>query len=151
MTRLARLLACGTALFVLTAGPALAQDRGTPDEARTMAEEAAGHLQEAGPETAFQDFNQGEAWHDRDLYVFVFGPEGEVLAHGANQDLIGENLMDATDSAGNHFVQDIVSVEGEGWVDYEFEDPQTGEPAPKRSYVVEVDDEYFVGVGAYAE
>ena len=112
-----------------------------------MAEAAAMHLQANG-EAALADFNDGDAWHDRDLYVFVFAPDGTTLAHGANAALVGENLIDLTDPDGTPLIANIVAVEGSGWVDYQFANPDSGEVEPKRSYVVQVGDNR-VGVGAY--
>jgi cytochrome c len=128
---------------------ALAQDHGSLKEAQAMAEAAAQHLEKNG-EAAFADFNDGNAWHDRDLYVFVFGPDGTCLAHGANAKMVGQNVIDHTDAEGTPFIENIVAVKGSGWVDYKFANPQTGEIAAKRSYVVQIGDNR-VGVGAYAE
>ena len=74
------------ALFGFTT--ALAQDHGSLEEAQAMAEAAAQHLEEAG-DAALADFNTDPAWRDRDLYVFVFAPDGTCLAHGANNSLVG--------------------------------------------------------------
>lgn len=150
MHRFARLTSFGALLAVIASGPALAQDRGSLEEAQAMSEEAAAYLEAEGSEMAYPAFNDGDEWHDRDLYVFVFGPDGTVLAHGANADLIGQNLIEATDASGNPFVADFVAVEDHAWIDYDFADPQTGDILPKRSYIIRVDDD-VVGVGAYVE
>lgn len=151
MSNIVRLLSCVVTVLVVGFGVAQAQDRGSLEDAQAMAERAAAYLEAEGPDVAFPAFNDGEDWHDRDLYVFVFAPDGTCLAHGANASLIGQNLSEATDASGNHFIQDIAGVEDMGWVDYDFMNPQTNEVAPKRSYVVNVGGEYVVGVGAYVE
>lgn len=63
---------------------AQAADRATPDDAKAMAVKAAKYLEENGKDNAFAAFDAKEGpWHDRDLYVFVIDPAGEMLAHGA--------------------------------------------------------------------
>lgn len=151
MTKITTAITFVLAAFVLAFGPAQAEERGSLEEAQAMAERAAAHIEEVGADAAFADFNEGGDWHDRDLYVFVFGPDGTNLSHGANQALIGTDMSGATDADGNHFIQEIVSVEDHGWVDYQFANPQTGEAEPKRSYVINVNGEYWVGVGAYVQ
>ena len=148
MHRFSRLMSCGALLAVIAYSPAQAEERGSLDEAQAMSEAAAAYLEAEGAEMAYPAFNEGAEWHDRDLYVFVFGSDGTVLAHGANADLIGENLIEATDATGNTFVADFVAVDDHAWIDYDFADPQTGAILPKRSYIMRVGDD-VVGVGAY--
>ncbi len=151
MTKLLRLFSIVVAGFAVTFSTAQADERASLDEAQAMAERAAEFLHEEGPDVAFPAFNEGGEWHDRDLYVFVFDLEGNAVAHGANESLIGTNMIEATDPEGNAFIADIVAVEDHGWVDYVFANPQTSENEPKRSYVIRVDDQYAVGVGAYVQ
>ncbi len=126
-----------------------AQDRGSREEAQEMATRAAELLRSQGPEAAFAAFNApGGQFHDRDLYVFVFDSNGVAVAHGGNPALVGTNMMDRQDPAGVAYVREFLNVEDEGWVDYQFMDPQTNSVQPKTSYIVRVDD-YAVGVGAY--
>ena len=151
MPKLARMFSYALAIAVLAVGPTQAQDRASLDEAQAMSEQAAEFLAAEGPDVAFAAFNEGDEWHDRDLYVFVVDMDGTMVAHGANDALIGQNLIDLTDPAGTPLIANIVAVEDRGWVDYQFENPQTQEVEPKRSYVVRVDDQYAVGVGAYVQ
>lgn len=139
------------ALFVaigMLAAPAAAQERGTIAEAQAMAEAAAAFLIANGPEVAYPAFNDAPEWHDRDLYVFVIGPDGFNRAHGANHALIGTDITGLVDRNGVFFVQDFLKVETVGWVDYVYTDPLTGLDEPKSSYIIRVGD-VIVGVGAY--
>ena len=151
MPKLARMFSYALAIAVLAVGSTQAQDRASLDEAQAMSEAAATFLATEGPDVAFAAFNEGDEWHDRDLYVFVVDMDGTMVAHGANDALIGQNLIDLTDPAGTPLIANIVAVEDHGWVDYHFENPQTQEVEPKRSYVVRVNDQYAVGVGAYVQ
>lgn len=142
----------GAILFAQGAwmGAAAAQDQGTPEEAQAMAEQAAALLQAEGEDVAFDAFNNGPEFHDRDLYVFVMDDEGNMLAHGANEALIGRNVADLRDPTGRLFIQEFISIEDTGWVDYQWQNPVSNAVEPKTSYIVNVDG-VIVGVGAYTE
>ena len=72
-------------MLLPTAGFASA-DKGTADEAKAMVEKAAALLKASGPDKAFEAFNDAanKDFHDRDLYIFVRGMDGNTVAHGAN-------------------------------------------------------------------
>ena len=132
----------------LWAPAAVAQDTGTPDEAKAMAVRAADLLRAKGPEAAFPEFNKGAAFHDRDLYVMVYDSTGKCVSHGANPALIGKSLIDLKDIDGTPLIRNLVAVQDAGWVDYKWPQPVTKKIEPKTTYVVRVGD-YRVGVGAY--
>ena len=146
--RLVRILAVLVAAPVFWATAATAQDRGTPEEAQAMAEEAAAYFQAQGPDAAFDAFNDGATFLDRDLYVFVLDVEGNMAAHGANENLIGRNVSDLRDPSGRQFIRDMVAIEGTGWVEYQWQHPQTGSVEDKITYVINLGD-FVLGVGAY--
>jgi cytochrome c len=135
-------------LPLLIGATALAGENGTRDEAKAMAIRASDLLRNEGPEKAFREFDNGVAFHDRDLYVMVYDPAGKCLAHGANRMLIGKSLIELKDSDGASVIKDIVGVEDEGWVDYKWPRPTTNKIEPKTTYVVRVGN-YRIGVGAY--
>jgi signal transduction histidine kinase len=117
---------------------ALAQDHGTKDEAKAMVNAALAHIKSAGNTKAFGDFNTDKAtWTKKDLYVVIQDIKGNVLAHGANEKLVGKNLIDFKDQNGKLFVQELISVgsKGEGWVDYDFTNPTTKKVEGKSSFV----------------
>ncbi|SMF83477.1 Single Cache domain 2-containing protein [Tistlia consotensis] len=151
---IAKLLRSGAvvgALLVLLAGPALASGKGTPNEAKAMAEKAAAHLQSAGAETAFADFTAGKPpFKDRDLYVVAIAQDGTDVAHGGNAALVGKNIMELRDPSGKPLVKEILAVKDAGWVEYSFQNPTTKAIEPKKSYVIHQGD-YWVLVGAYAK
>jgi len=137
----------------LVAIPALAQDRGTKAEAQAMVEAALAHLKKVGNEQALKDFTSDKAnWTKKDLYVFLADLEGKMLAHGANDKLVGRNLSNLKDSTGKAFVQEMISVakKGSGWVDYEWADPLTKKVEGKTSFIKAVPGtDTFVAVGIY--
>lgn len=117
---------------------ALAQDHGTPDEARALVNAALGHIKKVGNTQAFKDFTLDKAtWVKKDLYIFVFDTQGIMLAHGANGRLIGNNLSTLKDQKGKPFVReliDLAATQGEGWVDYEWAHPVTKKIEKKSTF-----------------
>lgn len=140
-------------MIVLIASPVLAADCDLADldEAKALALKAADLLEKEGPKNALVKFMEPGPFIDRDLYVFVLDMEGTLWASGAFPEGIGSNAWEAQDSGGNFFVQEMIHIaadKGEGWVEYDFFNPCTGERSPKASYVKRVGP-LIVGVGAY--
>src|SRR5947207_9143548 len=129
-----RILSALAAVLVLALGvPAAAQDKskGTAAEATAMVDKAIAHIKKVGREKAFADFSGKKApWVDRDLYVVVYDMKGKVLAHGANEKMIGKHVIDLRDNDGKYFVKERVemmskSPNASGWQDYKFMNPVT--------------------------
>ncbi len=142
------------ALCVGLSAPVMAQDRGTKEEAKAMVDAAWEHLKKAGPEKAYKDFiSDKAAWTKKDLYVFVVDGKGVMLAHGANEKLVGKDMTGIKDSNGQPLVPNMLAVantKGTGWSDYEWQHPQTKKLEPKSTYVRKAPSgDGFVGVGVY--
>jgi signal transduction histidine kinase len=140
-------------VFVLFAGllgaPAQAGDRGTPEEAKAMAIKAAAYLKQAGPEQAFAAFDvKDSAWHDRDLWVFVWDTDGKCLFSGATPALTGKTLLDLNDADGTPMVRNFIAIKDAGWTDFKWMDPVTHQISAKTAYIIAVGD-MRIGVGAY--
>ena len=136
------------------AGGALAQERGTKEEAKAMVDAAVEHAKQVGPEQAFKDFTDknNKDWHKKDLYVFAYTMEGVNVAHGANEKLIGKNLLEMKDPTGKPLIRELrdTAAKGGGWVDYEWPHPETNKIESKASYVRKFANyEGFLGVGVY--
>jgi methyl-accepting chemotaxis protein-2 (aspartate sensor receptor) len=127
---------------------------GTTDEAYDMVQKAITYLKENGREKGFSEIcNRLGRFNDRDLYVVVYDLNGRNLAHGANQSLVGKDLIDAKDGAGHYYVRerlDIVKGDGRGWQNYNFTNPVSKQVEPKVMYLERFDD-YIVGCGAYTK
>src|SRR5256885_14176808 len=68
--------------------------KGTAAEATAMVQKAVAHIKKVGRDKAFADFSsKKEPWVDRDLYVVVYDLKGRVLAHGANEKMIGKDVI----------------------------------------------------------
>ena len=125
---------------------------GSMDEAVAMVEKAIETMREEGREKAFADIsNKLGPFCDRDLYVVVYDMHGRNLAHGANQALIGKELIDAKDGAGNPYVREriaIITERGKGWQDYMFLNPISKQVEAKSMYLDRHQD-LIVGCGVY--
>lgn len=141
------------ALFMF-AGAAVANERGSLDDAKAMAIKAANLLKAKGSAEAFSAINtKGGSFHDRDLYVAVFeDKDGKLVtvAHGNNPGLMGKDIMELTDVDGTKIGRAFAQVKDEGWVAYKWQNPQSKKVEGKKSFMVRVGD-YLVGCGAYAE
>ncbi|MGZ5036733.1 MAG: cache domain-containing protein [Usitatibacter sp.] len=146
------------AAFVMTfcAPHALAQDKakkGTAAEATAMVQKAIAHIKKVGREKAFADFdNKTGPFVDRDLYVVVYDMKGKVLAHGANEKMIGKDVIELRDSDGKYFVKERVEMmskpDAKGWQDYKFMNPVSRAIEPKSMYLQRYED-LIVGCGIY--
>ncbi|WP_419905745.1 cache domain-containing protein [Kiloniella sp.] len=143
-----------TTYLALSISPLLADDetRTTPSEAKIMALKAAQYVKDHDWENAKSAFHtKGGQFFDRDLYVFVQDFNCTFLAHGLKPHLVGRNIWNLKNPNGRFACQDIVNTtkeKGQGWTEYIFTDPATGEPAWKQTFHIAVGD-LIVMVGAY--
>ncbi len=125
---------------------------GSADAAKAMVERAVGLIDRVGVVPAFAAFMDPRGgFVEGDLYVFAIDFGGLVLVNGAWPSAIGSNALGARDARGRPFVDQMIRKareHGEGWVQYEFTDPCTGQAAPKSSFVKRVG-QFMVGVGFY--
>ena len=78
-------------------------------------------------------------------HVFPPDPAREGSVWGTSIDSFGSDYY--------HELHRILSVVNEGWIYYAFNNPETGRPQPKSSYVIEIDwngDRAAIGAGIYA-
>lgn len=129
-------------------------ERGTREEARAMVDAAVEHVKKVGPEQAFKDFTDkaNATWHKKDLYVFAYTRDGVNVAHGANERLVGKNLIEVRDPNGKFLIKALrdAALAGGGWVEYEWPHPLTKRVEAKASYVRQtVNYDGWLGVGVY--
>jgi len=141
-------------LFVLFAisisfSTAFAGERGTPEEAKAMAEKAATYLKDNGFDKACAAFHAKDGgFQDRDLYVTVQDSKGNMACHGTIASLEGKNLLALKDVDGKAFNLEVQAIKDTGWVEFKWINPVTKAVEPKRNYQIRVG-EYVLGVGAY--
>lgn len=155
MKSLGRTLAAAVlAIGFMASGAAHAQENATRDEAKAMVEAAIEYVKKAGPDQAFKDFTDkaNTTWHKKDLYVFAYNMHGINVAHGANDKLVGKDLIELKDPEGKLLIKELrdAAAKGGGWVEYEWPHPQSKKIESKVSYVKKMSNyDGFVGVGAY--
>jgi signal transduction histidine kinase len=134
---------------------ASAAEFGTKEEAVAMVKRAQAMFKKDGAEAAFKAVSDPSvaAFHDRDLYPFIYDMKGTCVAHGARSALIGKNLFDLKDQDGKYLIREILDIangSGTGWVDYKWPNPLNNKIEDKSSYIEKMGD-YAVGVGIYRE
>jgi cytochrome c len=137
--------------FSLSAVASPAFAAATADQAKAMSEKAAAHIKAVGEAKAFEDFTNGTAFKDGELYVFCYRPDGTNVAHGGNAKLVGKNLIDVKDPDGKRANYEIIQMgetKGQGWVDFKWVNPVTSKIEPKSAYVVKTGG-VTCGVGYY--
>jgi signal transduction histidine kinase len=134
-------------IFALASASALAGDHATKDEAVAMVKKGVAFWKENGDDKTFAAVT-GKKFADRDLYLVVYGLDGVVRAHGANEKMVGRNLMDFKDLDGKAFVKERVELaqqQASFWQDYKFTDPVTKKVEAKESYCERVGQNVLCG------
>jgi signal transduction histidine kinase len=144
----------GASLVIGFQAPALSQEIGSREEAKAMVDAAVAHVKKVGPDQAFKDFTDksNKVWQKKDLYVFAYNMQGVNVGHGANDKLVGKNLIELQYHNGKLLIQELrtTAQKGGGWVEYDWPHPQTKKIESKVSFVRKTDGyDGFVGVGVY--
>jgi len=139
------------AVMLLCTGVALAGARGTPAEAQAMLDEAVKFFNAKGKDATLAEINNPAGKFVKgDIYVFAIDSSGNTLAHGANQKLVGKNLMEVKDADGKLFMKEIVETgkKGGGTVEYKWTNPESKKTEAKIAYIKTVGG-IVLGCGAY--
>jgi cytochrome c len=131
------------ALCMLLAASGARAGNATADEAVAMVKKGVAFIKAQGTEKGYAEIsNKQGQFIDRDLYLVVYGLDGTVLAHGANDKMVGKNLIDLKDIDGKAFVKERVELgqtKSSFWQDYKFTDPVTKKIEPKTTYCERLD------------
>jgi cytochrome c len=129
-----------------------AAEKGNKTEAEAMVKKAAAFVKSNGKDKALAEFSNPKGqFVDRDLYIFVYDLNGKCIGHGANQKMIGVDLIAMKDPDGKEYVKERVEIaktKGKGWQEYKFPNPVTKQIEMKTAYIEKVDD-MILGCGAY--
>lgn len=138
--------------FLLVSLLAVAGEKGTKEEAVAMVKKAIEFAKANGNEKAFSEINNPKGqFVDRDLYVVVYDMNGKCLAHGANQKMVGRELIDNKDIDGKEFMKEriaLMKANTTAWQEYKFMNPVTKQIEPKLMYLEKHGDLIF-GCGVY--
>ncbi|NQV03201.1 MAG: cache domain-containing protein [Bacteroidia bacterium] len=91
---------------------------------------------------------------DQSGYFFIYDFNCVNVAHGIQKNLQGQNLYDYQDSRGNYVIRELVALAksptGEGYYEYWWNNPVSGQEEPKLAYVMKIPGiDYFIGSGIY--
>ena len=142
-------LLCGT---LAATGAIAAGANASSDEATAMVKKGVAFIKANGKDKGYAEIStKGGQFSDRDLYLTVYGLDGTVRAHGANEKMIGKNLIDLKDVDGKAFVKERVELAATKptfWQDYKFTNPVTKKIEPKSMYCEKLED-FVVCGGIY--
>lgn len=128
-------------------GLGLALASGSADEAKALVEKGIAFYKANGKDKALAEFSNPKGQFVKgELYIFIWDLKGVVLAHGANQKLIGKDVSELKDADGKLFVKEgleLAKSKGSGWVDYKWTNPVNKKIEAKTTYVKKVDDLIF--------
>ncbi|MBW8370283.1 MAG: cache domain-containing protein [Thiobacillus sp.] len=127
----------------LSGGAVAAEGGATAKEAEAMVKKGVAYIKANGNDKGYAEIStKGGQFSDRDLYLVVYGLDGKVLAHGANQKMVGKDLIGLKDVDGKEFVRERVEMakaKNTFWQDYKFTNPETKKVEPKSMYCERLD------------
>jgi cytochrome c len=149
------LVALVLSMFLAISGSAVqGAGTGTKDEAVGMVKKAIEFIKVNGNDKAFAEISNPKGqFVDRDLYVVVYDMNGKCLAHGANEKMVGRDLIDNKDVDGKEFMKERVEMmkkQSTGWQNYKFRNPVSNQIEPKTMYL-ERSGDLIVGCGVYSQ
>jgi signal transduction histidine kinase len=133
---------------------AVAATGASKDEAVAMVKKAVAAIKSEGPDKAYAEISDPKGpFVDRDLYIVVYGLDGLCLAHGADAQRVGTNLIGDKDADGKEFIKERVELaktHDSFWQSYKFKNPMTGKIEPKQMYCERLEQTAVCG-GVYSE
>ncbi len=107
-------------------------------------------MYDSDKENAFESINSGAGLRIDSKYPFVLDPiTATIVAHGSNPGIVGNPSKSLTDGDRplNEILTDLENNDGT-WVEYTFENPETGQEQLKRSWLY-LHDGHIFGSGYY--
>src|ERR1035437_1533755 len=130
-------------------GGAWAQQHASAKEAEAMVKKGIAFIKANGKDKGYAEITSKQSqFKDRDLYLVVYGLDGKVWAHGANEKMVGHNLIDLKDVDGKEFVRERTEMgktKASFWQDYKFTNPVTKKIEPKQMSCERLDDTVVCG------
>lgn len=112
----------------------------TKADAQAQAEAAVNLVKKVGLDQAAKEFNTAPEWKAKSINVNLVDMKGFVMASSLNERLRGKNTYETKDPSGKEFVKEFVATaqKGEGWVDYQFINPESKKLEPRAMFVRKV-------------
>ncbi len=137
------------AAATLAGGAVWAAENVTAKEAQAMVKKGVAYLKANGKEKAYAEISNPKGqFVDRDLFLSVTQFDGKVVAHGANEKLVGKTLIDLKDIDGKEFLRERIELAKSNPVfsqDYKFTNPVSKKIEPKTAYCERVDETLLCG------
>lgn len=131
---------------------AWAQERASAKEAEAAVKKGVAFIKANGKDKGYAEITSKQSqFKDRDLYLVVYGLDGKVWAHGANEKMVGRVLIDLKDVDGKEFVRErteLGKAKASFWQDYKFTNPVSKKVEPKQMYCERLDETVVCG-GVY--
>jgi signal transduction histidine kinase len=123
------------------------------EELESFVLEARSYALVVGKEKALAEFMDLEGtWVRGDVYIFAQDFNGTALSLPYLPSAVGTYRLDIQDERGAYIDQDMRSIalnDGSGFYEYVWTNPITNQTEPKVSYVMKVDDTWWLGAGIY--
>jgi len=136
MTRIS--IICAAALLSAASFSHAAVGGATQDQAIAMVKKGVAFIKAGGNDKGYAEItSKTSQFKLEDLYLVVYGLDGMVHAHGANEKMVGRNLIELKDVDGKAFVKERVELgkaSASFWQDYKFTNPETKKIEPKAMY-----------------
>ena len=137
-------------LLALTQAPAAASEgSATKEDALATVKKGVAFIKSNGKDKGYAEVSNKQGQFIKgDLYLVVYGLDGTVRAHGANDKMVGKNLIELKDVDGKAFVKervDLAQSKGSFWQDYKFTNPTTKKIEPKQMYCEKLEDAVVCG------
>jgi cytochrome c len=125
----------------------------TKEQMVAFVQEAAEYAKANGREKALAEFSNPKGSFFRgDLYIYAYDYNGTTIAHPVNPEKIGVNRLEEKDADGKYFIRELMdaTTDGTGFVTYTYINPTQNKRVEKKlGYVMQVDDEWWLGSGIY--
>lgn len=126
-----------------------AEGGATAEQATAMVKKGLSFIKANGTEKGYAEItSKTSQFKFQDLYLVVYGLDGTVHAHGANEKMVGRNLIELKDVDGKAFVKERVELgkaNATFWQDYKFTNPESKKIEPKTMYCERLDQTVVCG------
>lgn len=137
----------------ISPAPASLVQRADENRSARLLEKAVARYREVG-DAALLEFNRSPEFADKELYVYVVGTDGTMLASGGpSANLVGRNVADMKDVTGKPFFRELLdaaATTGSGRVEYRWENRTTNRVERKVTLFEKVGDR-ILAVGYYLQ
>jgi len=144
--------------------PALAQDESlggagasikapaNESELESFVQSAADHARDVGKYEAIKDFmDLNSSWVRGDVYIFAHDFNGTCLCLPFMPEEVGTDRSNIQNEKGVYINRDMraIALNGSGYYEYDWNNPLANQSEPKVSYVMKIDDTWYLGAGIY--